>query len=142
MNLKLEPASSLASTPNPASLASSLHHAFKPIFGSTPSGNYKNGRILILISLTIIFIKNIRRIEMHFKYHQTHLVIAIRKFVQDHLSKTAIHMLKVALLGFIIFQITQRHNNICNHHLLSPTTNWIIIIWSRITTFQIISLRV
>ena len=38
MNLKLEPASSLASTPNPASLASSLHHAFKPIFGSTPTG--------------------------------------------------------------------------------------------------------
>ena len=71
MNLKLEPASSLASTPNPASLASSLHHAFKPIFGSTPSGNYKNGRILILISLTI----NIRRIEMHFKYHQTHLLL-------------------------------------------------------------------
>ena len=32
MNLKLEPASSLISSPNPASLASSLHHAFKPIF--------------------------------------------------------------------------------------------------------------
>ena len=38
MNLKLEPASSLISTPTPASLASSLHHAFKPIFGSTPTG--------------------------------------------------------------------------------------------------------
>ena len=38
MNLKLEPASSLSSTPNPSALASSLHHAFKPIFGSTPAG--------------------------------------------------------------------------------------------------------
>ena len=38
MNLKLEPASSLISTPNPASIASSLHHAFKPIFGSPPTG--------------------------------------------------------------------------------------------------------
>ena len=39
MNLKLEPASSsLVSTPNPSSIASSLHHAFKPIFGSTPTG--------------------------------------------------------------------------------------------------------
>ena len=38
MNLKLEPASSLVSTPTPSSIASSLHHAFKPIFGSTPTG--------------------------------------------------------------------------------------------------------
>ena len=38
MNLKLEPASSLVTPSTPASLTSSLHHAFKPIFGSTPTG--------------------------------------------------------------------------------------------------------
>lgn len=38
MNLKLEPASSLVPPGTPASLTSSLHHAFKPIFGSTPTG--------------------------------------------------------------------------------------------------------
>jgi hypothetical protein len=38
MNLKLEPASSLVSSNTPASLASSFHHAFKPIFGSPPTG--------------------------------------------------------------------------------------------------------
>jgi hypothetical protein len=40
MNLKLEPASSLVTPSTPASLTSSLHHAFKPIFGPTPTGNF------------------------------------------------------------------------------------------------------
>ena len=48
MNLKLEPASSLISTPTPASLASSLHHAFKPIFGSTPTGKVRQNRNVMI----------------------------------------------------------------------------------------------